>query len=215
MKKLAIICMGIFLIATSCNQPKKGEESSASEETEATSAEGGFSIVETSAEVKFTAYKTTDKVPVGGTFKTINFTKTNSGATPLEALDGTEFSIPVKSLNTNDATGTRDPKIVSFFFGVMTDTENITGTFKLGEDKESASVDITLNGQTANIPLTYEVTSETYYTFKGVMNLEDWDALDAVASINKACEALHTGPDGVSKTWSEVGLEAEVSFKKN
>jgi hypothetical protein len=32
------------------------------------------------------------------------------------------------------------------------------------------------------------------------MNLENWDALAAVASINKTCEALHTGKDGVSKT---------------
>jgi hypothetical protein len=36
------------------------------------------------------------------------------------------------------------------------------------------------------------------------MNLENWDALAAVASINKACEALHTGKDGISKTWSEA-----------
>jgi hypothetical protein len=31
------------------------------------------------------------------------------------------------------------------------------------------------------------------------MNLENWDALAAVASINKACETLHTGKDGVVK----------------
>jgi hypothetical protein len=42
------------------------------------------------------------------------------------------------------------------------------------------------------------------------MNLEDWDGLAAVASINKACEALHTGQDGISKTWSEVAVHADV-----
>jgi hypothetical protein len=40
------------------------------------------------------------------------------------------------------------------------------------------------------------------------MNLENWDAL-AVASI-KTCEALHTGKDGISKTWSEVAVHADV-----
>jgi hypothetical protein len=30
-----------------------------------------------------------------------------------------QFSIPVSSLFTNDATGTRDPKILKFFFGVL------------------------------------------------------------------------------------------------
>jgi hypothetical protein len=40
------------------------------------------------------------------------------------------------------------------------------------------------------------------------MNLENWDALAAVASINKACEALHTGKD-ISKT-CEVAVHADV-----
>ena len=47
------------------------------------------------------------------------------------------------------------------------------------------------------------------------MNLENWDGLAAVASINKACEALHTGADGVSKTWSEVAVHADVLLNKN
>ena len=46
------------------------------------------------------------------------------------------------------------------------------------------------------------------------MDLENWNALDAVASINKACEILHTGKDGVSKTWSEVAVKAEVLLDK-
>ena len=52
------------------------------------------------------------------------------------------------------------------------------------------------------------------HSFSGVMNLENWDALNAVASINKACEALHTGKDGVSKTWSEVAVHADVLLQK-
>jgi hypothetical protein len=44
------------------------------------------------------------------------------------------------------------------------------------------------------------------------MNLENWDALAAVSSINKA---LHTGKDGISKTWSEVAVHADVLLNKN
>lgn len=128
-------------------------------------------------------------------------------------MDGTEFNIPVKSLFTNDATGTRDPKIIEHFFGAMANTDAISGTFKLNDDK-TCVVDITLNDKTVSVPFTYEVTSETYYSFKGVMNLEDWGATTAVESINNACKDLHTGPDGVSKTWSEVALEAEINFEK-
>jgi hypothetical protein len=131
----------------------------------------------------------------------------------LEALNGTEFSIPVSSLLTNDVTGTRDPKLLEFFFGVMKNTELISGTFKTTADNK-CSIDVTLNGETANIPLDYTMLTENNITFKGVMNLEDWNALDAVASINQACKELHTGDDGVSKTWSDVAVQGQVQLQK-
>jgi hypothetical protein len=56
-----------------------------------------------------------------------------------------------------------------------------------------------LNGKTATIPLQFSTNSDTSLSFDG-LNLENWDALAAVASINKTCEALHTGKDGISKT---------------
>jgi hypothetical protein len=42
-------------------------------------------------------------------------TNTRQGETALDALNGAQFSIPVNSLFT-DATGSRDPKILKFFF---------------------------------------------------------------------------------------------------
>ncbi|MFZ1806099.1 MAG: hypothetical protein WAU36_02700, partial [Cyclobacteriaceae bacterium] len=159
-------------------------------------------------------YKTTGKVPVGGQFTKINISNTSTGETALDALNGTQFSIPVSSLFTNDPTETRDPKILASFFEVMVDTELISGVFKVAEDK-TCSVDVTLNGNTANIPLEYTSDNDTRFSFDGVMNLEDWDALGAVASLNKTCEALHTGMDGVSKTWSDVAVHGEVLLKKN
>ena len=212
MKKIAFTFASALLIFfISCKEAKKGQESTNLEGTSESSEM--FSIVQDSTKVSFTAYKTTDKVPVGGKFEKINFTKTSSGDTAMDALNGTEFSIPVSSLFTNDATGTRDPKILEFFFGVMKNTELISGVFKVENDK--SSIDITLNGETQNIPLSYEMDGDTKITFSGIMNLENWNAMDAVASINKACEVLHTGKDGISKTWSEVALQAEVLLQKN
>lgn len=72
-----------------------------------------------------------------------------------------------------------------------------------------------LNGKTATIPLQFSTNSDTSLSFDIVMNLENWDALAAVASINKACEALHTGKDGISKTYSEVAVHADVLLNKN
>ncbi len=208
MKKIALFTLSLLVFASyNCKDAKKEKK-----QVEEMMKTEQYSLVTDSTKVSFTAYKTSEKLPVGGKFTKISISETSSGATALEALNGTKFSIPVSSLFTNDATGTRDPKIIEFFFGVMKNTELISGIFKAGADN-TCSIDVTLNGETANIPLTHE-SSENTYTFKGVMNLENWKALDAVASINKACEALHTGKDGVSKTWSEVAIQAEVLLEK-
>ena len=203
MKKITFTFLSaLVILISSCKDSKKNQDNK-DVEVAAKSSEM-FSLIPDSTKVSFTAYKTTEKLPVGGRFQKINFTKTNSGETAMEALNGTEFSIPVSSLFTNDPTGTRDPKILEFFFGVMKNTELISGIFKVENNK--SSIDITLNGETQNIPLSYEMNGDSKITFKGVMDLENWNALDAVSSINKACAVLHTGKDGISKTWSEVAL---------
>ncbi len=212
MKTIRLAVLALVLIsAYNCKETKKESEENI-KETEIVSSEK-FSLVQDSTKVSFTAYKTSEKLPVGGQFTKINITETNTGITALDALNGTKFNIPISSLFTNDPTETRDPKIIEFFFGAMENTTLISGVFKVDDDKK-CSIDVTLNGQTGNIPLESEMTSDNTYTFKGVMDLENWDALNAVASLNKACEALHTGTDGVSKTWSEVAVHANVLLQK-
>src|SRR5690606_20215735 len=213
MKQIKFLALGLLVIAfyTSCKDVKKEKEVQA-EEVQAASS-NKFRLIKDSTQVSFTSYKTTEETPVGGKFTKIDITSSNSGDTVFEVLNGTTFSIPVSSLFTNDATGTRDPKILEFFFGVMDNTELISGVFKVSAD-DKCSIDVTLNGKTANIPLEHEMYGDNGHSFKGVMNLENWDALGAVESINKACEVLHTGKDGVSKTWSEVAVHADVLLQK-
>lgn len=210
-RNFSLIAVGFILITTfSCTNSSKNSEEQSNSEV----AAGTYSLINDSTKVSFTAYKTTGKVPVGGQFTVINISNSSTGETALDALNGTQFSIPVSSLFTNDPTGTRDPKILASFFEVMENTELISGVFKVADDK-TCSVDVTMNGNTVNIPLEYTSDNDTRFSFDGVMNLEDWDALGAVASLNKACEALHTGMDGVSKTWSDVAVHGEVLLKKN
>lgn len=214
MKQIKYLVLGLLFIAsyTSCKDVKKEKEAQQEELTAPASSK--FSLVTDSTQVSFTAYKTTEKLPVGGKFTKIDITNSNSGDTALSALNGTAFSIPVSSLFTNDATGTRDPKILESFFKVMTNTEFIKGVFRV-TDGDKCSIGVTMNGETASIPLDYEKVSETEYLFKGNMELENWKALDAVSALNKACKVLHTGPDGVTKTWSDVAVQAKVLLEKN
>ncbi|SHM84668.1 YceI-like domain-containing protein [Cyclobacterium lianum] len=208
MKKIHYLVITLVsLTCFNCSNSRNTEETQDQENT------SNYELVRDSTKVGFVAYKTTDKVPVGGEFTNINISNFGSGDTAFEAMNGTEFSIPVSSLFTNDPTGTRDPKILEFFFDALENTELISGVFKVDANQQ-CSIDVTLNGQTENIPLEYSVVDDTKFVFDGVMELANWDALDAVASINKACEALHTGSDGISKTWSEVAVHAEVLLAK-
>ncbi|MBA4744316.1 MAG: hypothetical protein H2058_03575 [Muricauda sp.] len=207
MKKFQIAVLSLLLVAGfSCKQTKKEEE-----KTKETVAKT-YSIVEDSTNVRFTAYKTTDKVPVGGTFQEVELTYT-SGETPEETLDGLKFSIPVSSLFTNDTTNTRDPKIIRFFFDVMAETQSITGTFSFDENNK-CSVNLSMNGVSTDLPMEYEITDDNHVNFSGVMDLKKWNALDALTSLNKACMDLHTGADGVSKTWEDVAIKASVLLKQ-
>ena len=181
MKNTKLIYVGLLVSIAmfSCKNTNKKDSHNA-EHTDGTEhrhkeEHSQFSLVNDSTKVSFIAYKTTEKLPVGGIFKTINITKSNTAATALEAMNGTEFSIPVSSLFTNDVTKTRDPKLLEFFFAALKNTELIFGTFNV--DGKKCSLDITLNGETANIPLETEMLTENKYIFTGVMNLKNWNAI--------------------------------------
>ena len=44
------------------------------------------------------------------------------------------------------------------------------------------------------------------------MDLDKWNASNAVKSLNLECKDLHKGTDGVSKTWNEVALNIKTTF---
>ncbi|MCB4798686.1 YceI family protein [Neotamlana laminarinivorans] len=208
MKKITALLLFVTLSLVACKNEKKETKTP---EAEATTAEVFVAKPEATS-VKWTAYKTTDKVGVGGEFTTVNFEE-KSGATPQEALNGLKFTIPVSSLFTNDATNTRDAKIKESFFGSMLDTELLTGT--ISYTNGNCIANLTMNGVTHELPLEVSIADERRLTLKGTMNLADWNALDALAALNKVCFDLHKGADGVSKTWEDVAIQVETYLRKS
>lgn len=159
-------------------------------------------------DVNFTAYKTTDKVGVKGSFKEIQLTKVSEGTTAQEVLNGTEFSIPVSSLFTNN--DARDTKIKMYFFGIMKNTEALTGAITTSSESEG-TIHLTMNGETKGFPITFSQGGNKV-TLNGTIQLENWNALEALESLNKVCFELHKGADGVSKTWSEVSITSSFDI---
>lgn len=163
--------------------------------------------------LQWTAYKTTAKVGVSGSFKDFTVNPGVSYGTVSTLLDQLEFSIPVSS--TNSENEERDGKIVASFFGSMMNTENITGKFTSVAGNDSAGtirILIHMNDIGYEVEGAY-VADGNKLTVTTSLHLGDWKAEPSVAALNKVCDDLHKGEDGISKLWPEVDIVIESSLK--
>ena len=76
-----------------------------------------YSINLDKTSIHWTAYKTTDKVPVKGQFNKFHVENLKKGASVKDVLNGLKFSIPVSSIFSKDSI--RDGKLNTFFFDIM------------------------------------------------------------------------------------------------
>lgn len=154
--------------------------------------------------LEWTAYKTNDKIPVGGTFNTYELNG-KAADSMEELLRSLTIEIETASVETKDEG--RNEKIASFFFGTI-GTEKIDGrVLKLKKDC-SAEIGISINGIEAVIPVTYTLKDD-WFSFRTTVDVSLWNALSGIEKLNEVCYDLHKGKDGVSKLWTEV----ELSFK--
>jgi len=204
----SILLLGSFFILTfviSCDQFKKPKNT----ENQFDKTGKKYSLVAETTSVFWTGYKTSEKTPVKGQFMKLNITDPKQADTAKEAIDGATFSIPVSSLFSNEES--RDTKLKDLFFGVMDQTEFLTGSLHI-ENDTLANVSLQMNGFTKTIPLTYFISGQML-SMNGKMIVDDWGAQTALATLHSACEEQHTGADGISKTWNEVGINVESYLK--
>ena len=151
----------------------------------------------------WTAYKTTSKVDVGGTFNEITITGEKSSDDPKKLIKSLSFSINTASVETNDEG--RNKKIASFFFGNMKEPATITGKVKSLGENGKATLEIKMNGVSTDVVGDYTLVDGTF-DFSATIDVGKWDALKALQTLSEACREKHTGDDGILKTWSEVAL---------
>lgn len=202
--------MSLFIL-NACNNT----EPKAVKEDAKTTEKCMYSITTTNpVTVSWTAYKTTAKVGVGGKFTKFSFSNGKPSSNIAENMKGREFKILTDSTNTGNPE--RDAKIVKYFWNQMADTQMITGSVKdaSGDNKAGKAIfNIRLNGVANDVEFTYAV-EETKVVFDGEIDLNNWNAANAVASLNKACNDLHAGKDGISKTWPNVAIKIEAGYNK-
>lgn len=206
-KLLSFVLLFTFVFsACKSNENKPEEKENSQVATPKNTAP--FAVMNADHNINFTAYKTTEKIGVGGAFKKVNVLAGGEGNSVKEAINNTQFSIPVSSIATQDSS--RDYKIKKFFFGVMSETKLLSGKLMLTDDTTGIAK-ITMNGETKDVPFIYTIKDKVF-NMQATIDVNNWNAGKALASLNKVCEVLHTGADGVSKTWSEVDLNIISSF---
>lgn len=168
-----------------------------------------FTIDNSSIKMNWVAFKTTSKVPVKGQFKKVDLNKT-SGKSTIDFLNGIEFSVPVSSIFTDNEE--RDGKLQKFFFGVMENTELLSGSITISNDKDGV-IHLNMNGITHDLPIKFK-SNNNGVSIKGKMDLDNWNSQNAIESLNKACLDLHAGDDGISKTWNSVLIDISFSELK-
>ena len=168
-----------------------------------------YSLEEKTTTVNWTAYKTTEKIPVKGIFKTIHLKNIKVENNPFDAINGVEFEIPVNSIDTNNKG--RDEKLINSFFGTLKDTQSIKGKIELN-DNGKGIFNITMNGISFKVPMNYVISGQLT-DFTATLNLDNWKAQLAIDALNKVCNEKHKGKDGISKTWKQVDIHI-VSYIK-
>ncbi len=167
------------------------------------------------ATVNWTAFKTTAKVGVGGTFNQVMIKSGEKSTKITEVLNNITFTIVTESIFSKNEE--RDAKIVASFFGAMDATDLIIGHTKSVEGNNESGTCIfylTLNNIEKEVTLNYKV-ADNKVSLTGEIDLANFSGDAAIASLNKVCEDLHKGEDGVSKLWSVVELNIEASLDKN
>ena len=199
-----IYALLIFQFLACCSDTKEDKDSAKTTKN----SKALFVLNDATNSVQWTAYKTTEKVPVKGKFTQVNITSGGEGNSVKDAIHNAEFSIPITSIFTSDSS--RDYKIRKFFFGVMKNTKLLSGKLVI-ENDSLGYADITMNGITEKLPFSYLINDKKF-SMATKMDVLNWNAKSSLDSLNLICKELHKGLDGISKTWSEVAINITSTF---
>lgn len=190
---------------TACNNVQNSE--TLSEEAVVIEDAKGLQPDLSSATVQWTAFKTTDKVPVKGHFTEIELSNFKEGNTLEEVLDHVQFKLDAFKSDTEDPE--RDETIKKNFFEKMMEPGSISGKFVY--TSEAWYMDIKMNGVNVKLPVEIDF-EDNVAQLSATLDLNDFKAINALKALSAACHDLHMGGDGVSKTWDVVEVNASLAF---
>ena len=208
-KKLIVFGLASVLLTACGGGSEEAESKGEGQEQEAKACT--YSYDPGSTVLTWTAFKLTERIGVNGTFDQINVTANEGSEDMFGVLTGATFEIPVSSLNSQDPE--RDPKLKDHFFGVMANTENITGKI-VDLNETSGRIMINMNGMEVEYEGNVTVEDETTITWTQAIDILDFNGQASIDSIGVHCAEKHTGEDGVNKFWPDVNIAVKTTLVK-
>lgn len=167
------------------------------------------SIKKGSEKLTWTGYKYTAKAPVSGTFDKIVYTQKNEGAESMsELIESIEFVIDTNSTNSGNAA--RDTTLKKTVFGYLETPDTISGKFSNATQLDVVA-ELVAN-QKMKTKLKLEA-ADGKLVATGSLDLLKDGLKKSYDSVHIACKGLHTGEDGISKTWSTVDIKIEADYE--
>lgn len=159
--------------------------------------------------LKFTGYKFTSKEGVSGTFKDIRWQYPRQAKTIEEALS--QASMEIDSYSIDAGNEARNTNITEALFKNWGAQKVKAKVLAVDSDKALLRTQLQVGELTKEIPLRYRI-EDNELVLNGSMDLLALGFKQAFAKLAETCKGLHTGADGVAKTWSEVDLELRAKF---
>ena len=122
-------------------------------------------------------------------------------------LESISFEIDTESVNSGNPT--RDSTLKKTIFGYLKNPNKISGGFK-----SATQLDV-VAAMTANKDMETKLTVDAKdgkLLVTGSLDLLNHDLKKSYDAVHLACKGLHTGDDGVSKTWSTVDIKVEADY---
>lgn len=164
-------------------------------------------------QVEWKAFKFTSKDGVSGTFRDVKLSGAQTASTLTELARGLRIEIDGASIESGDPA--RNATVSEFFFQKFQPTAKITGEaveVTGGDSQGTVKIKITMNGVERTIPFSYTIAEGGKVEAKAAFDMMDFALETPYETIHQACEEKHTGPDGISKTWTDVEVRLSGSF---
>lgn len=158
--------------------------------------------------VEFAGYKYLSKAKVGGVFKDVKVSHSKNAKNLMSILKTLDVSILTKSIDTKDKI--RNQNMLTTLFKSTAKIQAKTKRVNINE--QYIVMEVKIGKLKGDVTFQYNKVKDEL-VFTSSIDLISFGLGKQFSDFSKKCAGLHTGKDGVEKTWSTVDIVVKSSLK--